>query len=76
MTGRLPALKSKAVLQALQRGGFFIHHSSGGHYVLKHPRQPEVRVTVPFHNRDLKRGTVQSILRQAGLTAEEFLKLC
>lgn len=34
-----------------------------------------LRVTVPYHNRDLKRGTLQSIVKQAGFTNEEFLKL-
>jgi predicted RNA binding protein YcfA (HicA-like mRNA interferase family) len=32
-------------------------------------------VTVPFHRKDLKRGTLNSILDQAGISAEEFLKL-
>jgi predicted RNA binding protein YcfA (HicA-like mRNA interferase family) len=32
-------------------------------------------ITVPYHNRDLKRGTLQAILRQAGLTAGELRKL-
>jgi predicted RNA binding protein YcfA (HicA-like mRNA interferase family) len=32
-------------------------------------------VTVPFHNRDLKRGTLRAILRQSGLTAAELHRL-
>ena len=32
-------------------------------------------VTIPFHNRDLKRGTLRSILRQAGITPEELSDL-
>jgi hypothetical protein len=31
--------------------------------------------TVPYHNRDLPRGTVAAILRQAGLTRDDFLNL-
>ena len=74
MTQRLPALKPREVLQVLQRAGFFIHHTTGGHYVLKHHSNPSLRVTVPCHNKDLKVGTLRSILRQTSLTPEEFLK--
>jgi predicted RNA binding protein YcfA (HicA-like mRNA interferase family) len=34
---KLPALKPKDVLRALQRAGFVLHHSTGSHYILKHP---------------------------------------
>ena len=72
---RLPPAKPRLVLRALQRAGFVIHHTSGSHYILKHPGRLGVRVTLPFHNRDLKRRTLESILDQAGLTHDEFLRL-
>ena len=72
---RLPPAKPRLVLRALQRAGFVVHHTSGSHYILKHPGKPGVRVTLPFHNRDLKRRTLESILDQAGLTHDEFLRL-
>ena len=75
MSGRLPAAKPKEVLRALARAGFFIHHTSGSHYVLKHPNKPQLRVTVPYHNKDLKRRTLSSIIEQAGLTTEQFVDL-
>ena len=49
-----------------------LHHISGSHYVLKHPEKPNLRVTVPYHNKDLKRGTLASILHQASLSPEQF----
>lgn len=75
MSRRLPAVKPKEVLRALGRAGFFIHHTSGSHHVLKHPGKPHLRVTVPFHNKDLKRRTLTSIIEQSGLTTEEFREL-
>ncbi len=72
---RLPPAKPRLVLRALQRAGFVIHHTSGSHYILKHPGKPGSRVTLPYHNRDLKRRTLESILDQAGLTHEDFLEL-
>lgn len=74
MSQRLPALKPREVLRALQRAGFFVHHTTGSHYILKHPHKPALRVSVPYHSKDLKRRTLESIIKQAGLTTEEFLK--
>ena len=73
MSRRLPSLTPKDVLRALQRAGFYVHHTSGSHYILKHPDRPSLRVTVAFHDRDLKRRTLESIVEQSGLSVEEFL---
>ena len=75
MSQRLPVLKPKDVLRALNRAGFFTHHVSGNHYILKHPERPSRRVTLPWHNKDLKRRTLASIVEQSGYTVEEFLGL-
>jgi predicted RNA binding protein YcfA (HicA-like mRNA interferase family) len=72
---KIPALKPKEVMRALKRAGFYIHHTSGSHYYLKHPKDPAILVSVPFKVRDIKRGTLHSILRQAKLSREEFLRL-
>ncbi|HEV2864701.1 MAG TPA: type II toxin-antitoxin system HicA family toxin [Pyrinomonadaceae bacterium] len=72
MAQKLPALKAKKVIKALERGEFKVHHVTGSHYILK---RGHLRVTVPYHNKDLKSGTLKSIIEQAGLTVEEFLDL-
>jgi predicted RNA binding protein YcfA (HicA-like mRNA interferase family) len=75
MSPKLPILRPRQVLRALQRAGFEIHHQTGSHAQLKHPSKPHLRVTVPRHDRfDLPRGTLRSILDQAELSLEEFLK--
>jgi predicted RNA binding protein YcfA (HicA-like mRNA interferase family) len=38
-------------------------------------KKEKLRVTVPYHNKDLKPRTLASIIEQAGLTVEEFLDL-
>ena len=74
--GKFPALKPKVVLRALHAGGFVVLHQTGSHVRLRHPGKPRVRVTVPFHTRfDLPPSVIQSILRQAELTKDEFLEL-
>jgi predicted RNA binding protein YcfA (HicA-like mRNA interferase family) len=72
MAGKLPVLKPKMVIRALERSGFYIHRTTGSHYILKRGKQ---RATVPYHNKDLKPRTLASIIEQAGLTVEEFLDL-
>ncbi|HYK66147.1 MAG TPA: type II toxin-antitoxin system HicA family toxin [Patescibacteria group bacterium] len=68
-------LKPREVVSALERAGFFIHHSRGSHVQLKHRNLPNLRVTVPYHSRDLPAGTLRSIIRQAGLTVDQFSAL-
>jgi predicted RNA binding protein YcfA (HicA-like mRNA interferase family) len=71
---RLPSLRPKVVINGLQRGGFADVRVRGSHYQLRNPSTGR-RVTVPYHNSDLTRATLSSIIRQSGLTVEEFLKL-
>jgi predicted RNA binding protein YcfA (HicA-like mRNA interferase family) len=75
MSQHFPALRPTKVLKVLLRAGFYIHHTKGSHHFLKHPEKPELRVTIPMHNTELKRRTLASIIEQAGYTPEDFLKL-
>ena len=75
MPPRLPVLKAREILRALERAGFFVHHSSGSHAQLKHPAKPNFRVTVPRHPGDVPPVILRSILKQADLSLEEFLAL-
>jgi predicted RNA binding protein YcfA (HicA-like mRNA interferase family) len=75
MSKYLPALRPTKVLRALERAGFYIHHTKGSHYYLKHPDKPQLRITLPMHNADLKRRTLLSIVDQSGFSLEEFLEL-
>lgn len=75
MAGKFANLKPREVVRALEKGGFVIHESAGSHVHLKHPQRPD-RVTVPYHERfDLPKHIIKSIVRQAGLTNEEFFRL-
>jgi predicted RNA binding protein YcfA (HicA-like mRNA interferase family) len=72
---RLPGLKPRVVVRALERAGFTIVRVKGGHYQLYNASTGR-RVTVPYHHQsDLSRGTLSAIIQQSGLTADEFLKL-
>ncbi len=75
MTARLPVLNARDVVRALQRAGFSVSRISGSHCRLVHTSEPARKVTVPLHGGDLKRGTLRSIVAQAGLTVAEFVPL-
>lgn len=74
MGGAIPAIKPKKLLSLLIKKGFYTHHQKGSHVVLKHHEERELRVTLPLHNKDLKRKTLFSILKQAQLTVEDIKK--
>jgi predicted RNA binding protein YcfA (HicA-like mRNA interferase family) len=60
----------------LQRAGFIVDRIAGSHYIMAHSNDARRAVTVPVHGaRDLKPGTLRSIIRQAGLTVEELRNL-
>ena len=71
---RLPSCTAAQVIRALKRAGFVFDHATGSHQAFRHQRRPGV-VVVPFHRGDLKRGTLHGIIKQAGFSVEEFLKL-
>lgn len=71
----LPILTATKVLQTLLRGGFYIARQVGSHVQLKHIKDSRILVTVARHNRDITRKTLSSILKQARLSTDQFLKL-
>ena len=74
--GRLPALDGRRVVRALTRAGFATDRIIGSHHVMVFPGHLTRTVTVPVHSsRDLKPGTLRSIIKQAGLSLEEFKAL-
>ncbi len=70
--GKLPALTPRKVIAVLEKAGFGVHHVTGSHHIVRHKDNIALRVTIPFHNRDLKTGTLRRIIKDAGLTVGEF----
>jgi predicted RNA binding protein YcfA (HicA-like mRNA interferase family) len=71
---RLPSCTAAQVIRALKRARFVFDHSTGSHQAFRRPDQPG-SVVVAFHRGELKRGTLNGIIKQARLTPEEFIKL-
>jgi predicted RNA binding protein YcfA (HicA-like mRNA interferase family) len=75
LSPRLPRVTAAALLRALQRGGWTVKRQTGGHIHLVYPGRPGL-VTLPQHaGETLKELVVASVLKQAGLTAEELREL-
>jgi predicted RNA binding protein YcfA (HicA-like mRNA interferase family) len=75
VSAKLPAVNGKQVIAALEKEGWYVKRIRGSHHVLRHPRIPDA-IPVPVHgNRQLKRGTLASILRAAGISRDEFAQL-
>lgn len=73
---KIPPIKAKIVVKVLLKASFYKHHQTGSHIQLRHRKEIHLRVTIPRHDRfDLPPFVISSILKQANLTKEEFLKL-
>lgn len=73
MSERLPVLSGRQLIDALSKLGWMEIRQRGSHVRLKHPDRP-VSLVVPLH-RELKRGTLSGILRDAGVEREELRRL-
>ncbi|TEU10164.1 MAG: addiction module toxin, HicA family [Anaerolineales bacterium] len=75
MNPKLPRITGEKVLRALKRAGFVEWRQRGSHLHLKRVSD-NTRVTIPMHRgRTIPPGTLRGIIRDAGLTIEEFVDL-
>ena len=71
---KLPAVNGGRAVRALERAGFVVVRVSGSHHRLVHADGRAT--TVPVHSsKTLRTGTLRNILKQAGLTVDEFAAL-
>jgi predicted RNA binding protein YcfA (HicA-like mRNA interferase family) len=68
---KLPLLSSKKLLKILKKNGFEIDHITGSHYILYNAALRK-RVVLPFHCKDLPKGTLYSILKSAGIAIKDL----
>ncbi len=67
-------VSGRAVVRALGKRGYVLDRQKGSHMILRQPISPYRRITVPDHQQ-IARGTLRAIIRQTGLTVEEFIGL-
>lgn len=70
---KLPVVSGKECIKALEKEGFYFKRQEGSHITLR-KNNPFSQVVVPDH-KELDRGTLRAIIRQTGLSVDEFVKL-
>jgi predicted RNA binding protein YcfA (HicA-like mRNA interferase family) len=68
---KLPKISGSEAIRALEKLGFAQVRQKGSHVVL---RKGSVGCVVPLHN-ELKIGTLANILKQAGISPDEFISM-
>ncbi|MEK6691036.1 MAG: type II toxin-antitoxin system HicA family toxin [Nitrospirota bacterium] len=71
---KLPLLTPQKVITILQKKGFILERTKGSHQIFRNPETKRM-VVIPFHKKDLPKGTLLEILRQAGISKEEIENL-
>ena len=71
---KLPSVTSQKVIKILEKKGFIIDRSKGSHRIYYHYKSRR-RVVILYHRKDLPKGTLIEILKQAGINKEELEKL-
>jgi predicted RNA binding protein YcfA (HicA-like mRNA interferase family) len=70
---RLPSFKPREIIAFIVAKGFILDHVSGSHFIFYNKENKRRRAVVPRHNRDIPRGTLLSLLREAGFTRQDIL---
>ena len=71
--GRLAGFKYRKIIKRLKRFGFkFNRQGAGSHEIWSNP-ETNRDTTIPNHPGDMPEGTLRAILKQAGITPDEFL---
>jgi predicted RNA binding protein YcfA (HicA-like mRNA interferase family) len=71
---KLPAVKPKELIRALEQKGWKLDRVRGSHHILVHETERRA-LPVPVHGRELKTGTLAAILRIAGVSRDELRDL-
>ncbi|MEK7517368.1 MAG: type II toxin-antitoxin system HicA family toxin [Patescibacteria group bacterium] len=70
----MAAFKPREVISILQKLGFIRKRQTGSH-VIMYNSNPQRTIPVPMHAKDIKKGLLRSIIKQAESTEQIFLKL-
>jgi predicted RNA binding protein YcfA (HicA-like mRNA interferase family) len=71
---KLPSLTHQKIIKALEKKGFVLDRIKGSHHIYYH-LETKKRAVVPLHKRDLPKGTLLEIIKQAGISKEELRDL-
>ncbi len=70
----IPILTAVKLLKILKKAGFVISRIKGSHYFLENSITKKV-TSIPMHSGTMKKGLMLDIIKQAGISIQELLKL-
>lgn len=68
---KIPTFTSKELIGFLEKKGFCVRRTSGSHVILFNESKKK-RAVVPFHRKDLPKGTLGAIFKEAGISKNDF----
>ncbi len=72
--GRLAGFSYRKITKRLKKFGFSFYRQAAGSHEIWYNSQTNRYTTIPKHSGDVPEGTLRAILKQADITADEFLK--
>ncbi len=70
----LPAVSAQEVINVLRTLGYEKDRQRGSHIIMRQVENPYRRITIPNH-KEIAKGTLRAIIREAGLSVDDFIKL-
>ena len=71
---RLPVVSAQEAVKVFQKIGYEFSHQTGSHTILRSKEPPHRHLSIPDH-KELGRGLLRGLIRDAGLTIEQFIEL-
>ena len=71
---KLPVISGKEFVKRLKRKDYEFVHQEGSHMIIRLNTSPYTKLSVPNH-KELDRGLLRSLLRDADISIDEFIKL-
>jgi len=71
---KLPVVSGAEAVKAFRKAGYEVDEQHGSHIILRRAEPPHRRLSVPNH-KELAKGTLRALIREAGLTVDEFVQL-
>lgn len=68
---KLPSVSSQQIARALERAGFILDRTSGSHRIYYNPVTGK-KAIVPIHTKDMPKGTLCKLLKEAGIDRDKF----
>ena len=70
---RLPVVAGRELVRAFEKLGYVLDRQKGSHMLLREAAPPHRRLVIPDH-KEIAKGTLRAILRQAGVNVEELVR--